>query len=230
MIRNVRIVKGGRLLVDIYDIDNDHVVKGSDQTKRLTCFFNYECSVDNNVTFGDLLRLMQSYDNIEELSMALTSNSAYLTHIIAEGFSDKPENEDIKKIIVGWRGELNDYDNDNELEIYTNIIGKKDNDYENYCLSLCPINEIVNAKIEINNKLELIDWREDAIKQNREKMKNVPIEQRKLPVFLKAQKIMTLYDILSGLFWELTFHGVGENKKNVLSELNERIDEIKRDK
>jgi len=233
---NIRISKGGKLLADKW-IYNEETKRGKtekdvDVSDKAKYFLMDDCSLMDNVTFKDILLLVESLDQYDFLSPLLT-RGPWLEELVDEGLSPNLFNKkSVDQINIGWRCSLQDdfYDDRTLLESYVDIYGKCDNDSDRYGIGFTPLYELQDCKLVLNEKIAIEDERRASNENRALYLKSLSEEERNqesyYPIITKAYKKFTLFEILHGLFWELSFHGGPEDRDKLREELSERVARI----
>lgn len=234
---NLRIIEGGKLLADEWNYDNEkqqgHVEAGTDITDKAMYYMNEECELEDGLKFKDIMLLIKNIDKYDSLSPLFTGG-LWLKDLIDDGLS---ENNDFEKPIdtmyVYRAASLNDDDyntNNDYLTSYVSVDGKLNNDDITYALDFIPLYELSDAYIVLNKEFLLIDERQKSNENWKKYLNSLSDEERKketlYPKILETKKDFSLFDILHGIFWELSFHGGPKNKKDRANELKEIIKNI----
>jgi hypothetical protein len=193
-----------------------------DATNAFIAVLGAECKIDENVTFKDILLLINKINAYPLLSPLLTGN-IWLKDIVNEGLdSSLPHETNIDTMYVGWRASVTDdvYDNKNckRLFVDPDLYGTGLDPLDKYSLDLTPTNELINCKIKLDTSFKISDETSVALEHIKAQE-----DIQSLPICLEARKDFTLLDILRGIFWELSFHGGPEERNARRKKLEESI-------
>lgn len=206
---NVRIARGGKLLADRWDYNRDtgkgEMIRDINIRNQLTHSLHKRCSIDEGVVLEDILLLLDFADEYLALSPVLTG-AGNLEAYVLEGLKYTDERSEIEQINIGWKCHIQEslyYEGQSVVEEGVEAYGKANS--ETYALEFTPVNKIAHCKVELDRRF--------TIKEND-------------TFVVSSYKDFTLYDILRGLFWELSFHGSPKQRDGQMEELYRRIDEI----
>jgi len=219
---NVRVSKGGKLLADkwVYDeeAEKGHFERDIDVSENAVYFLMRNCGIEEGIVFEDILLLTESLDLYPVLSPLFT-RGPWLKELVDEGLTpDLFNNSSIDELIIGWICSIqDDYENEGQsvLETYVHTYGKINNDNDTYGIDFTPLYELKNCKIVLAREVEISDEQRASFDKD-----NYPT------VIAKTHKEFTLFEILHGLFWELSFHGSPKNRQEKLEEIQESIRQI----
>ena len=108
---------------------------------------------------------------------------------------------------------------ENELNIDASIHGVSTLTSDNYAMDFASLNNIKDYNIRLNKNVKLFNF-SDLPDKNEE---NINIDS--ITTYL-GDKSFTLFELYSAIFYEISFFGGPQDKKEKLSELQESIDEI----
>jgi hypothetical protein len=219
----IKLMKGGKLIASRWNRDTKEAEE-IDATNYLLYHFNDELEIEDGVTFRDLMLLVRPHCDV--LSPIVTKESDTLGKILAEGL-DKPEkkSKSLEYVEISWRASVDKYGKDDATDFHKWVsfdgVGRPEEGEHMkdwpadkpvpYALDFTPAYELAGLPLKLNNKLIIYD--------ERESMANAP-------VLFEAEDNFTLYDVLLGAFWELSFHGDPDARNERLEELNQTVQEI----
>lgn len=170
---------------------------------------------DENLTVKGFMTQLKPYQNLIEQTFE-GSTYGYKLGPYLENMELNPDlgEDDIENVELYWVSELFDDD----ITEYISFHGYKkegDEDVEGipYSLAISPIKNWQNAKLFINNKYEIYNL-------------SLKADGYKKPV-VTATRDMTLYQLLDGWLFELSYHGYPENQEEFGDNLDEICNSIK---
>lgn len=234
-LKNTRISKGGKLIADEWiwneDFQSGENKIGVDITKHTIYHMGDVCAAED-ITLKDILLLIENIDIYSTLSPMFTKGP-WLKEMIAEGLSGKKKELHMDSIRLSWVYSINnDFYNEGKdiLESYISVSGIVDNENESYALEFTPLYELANCKIILDEELIICDERKESLKKRREYLDSLSEEEYEqetyYPTLLQTRKHFTLYDILHGLFWELSYLGSPIDRDEKLNDLKETARKI----
>ena len=90
---------------------------------------------------------------------------------------------------------------------------KDDGFTQTYAVEFTPIYELADCPIKIRNKIYIVDWGKDELKEQPDPIKGTPL--------------IRLIDLLYEIFWELSFLGSPKKRDEEKAELGRRVKSIK---
>jgi len=186
--------------------------------------------IEDGTTFGQLIQWVRDNEYIKTFISQYSWSSKIDLHLnqIDEEYEsvDEDKKTKIEKLVVRPIGEVHEWEGVNDLEVWYDFAGvgqvlesvKEDGEIvekwfdTSISVSLCSLSELKNYEIAIDNEIVLFDYRD--IKSDRK--------------LLSANKDITLLDFLDAIFWDISFHGNPESKKEFLDNLKETSEEIQR--
>jgi hypothetical protein len=199
------ISKGGNLLKNTWNKEK--------LEEELVPVYNYqtvlcdECKAEEVLKLKDILLMVESFNDYEFLSPLLT-RGPWLKAIVDEGLKNEAKACEIKEIKLSWIFEIEDESEISSLlkeYIYTGGIGENK---ENISMMFSKTNELTDCKIILDYKTSFTDYNGKNIQS-----------------MSKIIKRFTLFDILKGIFFELSWHGDPKNRdkkiKKLLKDLND---------
>ena len=235
---NLKLVPGGKVLVDIWDSETRTTDKEVDVTDRLQFFMDLECEIGEGTTFKDVLMAVAQHTGLYNAWSPLFTRGPWMAEMVEEGLNTPSEEETaVEKIKICWQASLSDnfyQKGKSEFQIWTHIYGTIDGEDETYALDFTPLNNLANCQIELESDFMIFDERKESLVGRREYLDSIPEEDKSkedkyyYPVIANTTRDFTLYDILRGLFWELSFHGSPKDRTKRREELMEQIERIDR--
>lgn len=225
-LNKIRISKNGKLFEETWkkkkqkdiDISND----------LYNNLFNV-CHIEEGVNLKDILLLVKNWCQV--LSPILTSSPNWLQEIVDEGLSKPFEDkgDEVKYLQLSWQGEVRKYKNEPKtLEEWISFNGigdlPKTDPYGHwkgwpagkevsYAISGSPLYTLSEFPIRLNNTIQIFDETDSKAPYPR-------------PILIEAEKTFRLFDILYGIFWELSFLGSPVDRDAFNEKLNEQIKNI----
>lgn len=235
---NLRIAKGGKLLADewIYNKETQEgkMDRGIDVTELFMYRLRDNCTLEDDVIFRDVLLLIESLDEYTALSPMLTCGP-WLKDIVDEGLiGESDTNSQTDNITIGWAAAVEDdfyNEGQSEFTLFTNVYGTGKENTETWALDFTPAYQLVDHTITLDREFSIEDEQKGSLKGRREYLDSLTEEERSeeryYPTIVKTNKSFTLYDIIYGLFWELSFHGSPKDRDLRTAELTETMRKIK---
>lgn len=198
--------------------------KETDISSKLLLHFHDACEFEDGLTLKDVFTLTKPFATV--LSPALTHSPDWMLEIIEEGLSPTENKSNLSCLKLEWMASLTSYSKKETpyLQVDTNFVGlgpipADDKLYENwpdknvdYAIDMTPANQLAHLPITLNEYFDLRDEREGY---------------NPSAVIAKVRKEFTLFDILFGIFWELSFFGSPVNRDKEKKEIERRFEEIK---
>jgi hypothetical protein len=131
------------------------------------------------------------------------------------------EDVNLDKILFFWNAQNWEYDKrEKEINIYLDIVGKDDSE-ENWALDFIELGKIIDLPVVLDREFSVyyFNARSDK-KENREEYYD--------DLYKFGVREITLIELLKVFVFEITFHGSEEDKKDVLEDINERAEEVKK--
>jgi len=107
---------------------------------------------------------------------------------------------------------------DNELNISPSLHGICIKESENYALDFTSLNNLKNCVVKINETVEIYDYN---------KVKDDIDEENKVISTNLGDKAFNLFELFNAIFYEISFHGGPQDKKERYTEMEESIEEVK---
>lgn len=171
-----------------------------------------ECEIEDGVTLGDILFIIK-----RDLDWWDTLLECWVREYVEEGLtisvvSPAEEKDPLEYLELYWN--IDEWEGEIEIPSFMSFhgIGKP---YEygqtNYGIGFSPVHELAPLPVKINKEFII-----------GETLKEKPFFQEKY----KANAKPTLFQIIYGIFWELSFHGGPESRNAMFSELTRRVKEV----
>jgi hypothetical protein len=109
---------------------------------------------------------------------------------------------------------------DDELNICPSLHGVSIKEEITYALDFTSLNNLKNFVVKINESVELYDYK--MIKENKDDVLDI-----KDTLIELGNKAFTLFELFNSIFYEISFHGGPQDKKERESEIMGSIDEVK---
>ena len=190
------------------------------------------CEIEEDVTLGDIFNILDRYKLLKSVIAQYSWCRALEDfHVQSrETFLKTDENDHLDYIEIYWCVDNDVYKGDKNFEISTGIhaIGGPCKDYEkdygalppsnkiNYSISYQPLYEIAHLPVRLNKEIEILEpW---VISSK----KRPPIE----PI-LVTNRGFSLLEVLDAIYWDISFSGDIEQKKDFIDGMKGMVDEIK---
>ena len=111
---------------------------------------------------------------------------------------------------------------DDELNICPSLHGISMKDEMTYALDFTSLNNLKNFVVKINESVNLYDYK--MIKEDKDEIDIKDIKDTRISL---GNKAFTLFELFNAIFYEISFHGGPQDKKERESEMMESIDEVK---
>lgn len=138
----------------------------------------------------------------------------YLPDLIEKYYEIKDEKYSSKfdHLLFYWNAQGHTYkDGDRDFGIGLEVIGKCENDDENYGLTFAKLRDVLDVQIKIDPEVKVYDWDSKVYKEPVSYGDNIP----------------TLLELLKAFVYEMTFCGSEEDKEAEEKELERRTKEAK---
>jgi len=187
------------------------------KARQILSLWYTEIILEDKVSLYQVFSALRSLEDYKDLEPLLRCK---LDPIINEGFSrSNDKKSDLSSLGLYWLVELqNDYVEDSKdfsgherLWFSPSLHGLDDkNPEEKYSVGFTPVNEIIDTPLKLNDKFEAVNW----------------IGSGKGNAF-STLKSWTLGDFLYGIFFELSFFGVPEERDAKMREIEKSYEEVK---
>jgi hypothetical protein len=211
MIHLVKITKDGFLATK--NDEEEILLQGEDVFTGLRS----ECEIEEGVTLGDILNLVDKNEHLKKF----LSNYCLL-HIDAHhdsALEEPEEHERLSYLEIDWCAEVWLDDRYNDLELYPNFSGYKNEDDTRYGLDFTPLNQLVYLPVKLNNDSSI------HLMGSKERGEGWKLESKTARI--KCERSFSLLDVLDGIYWEIGFHGSPKSKEQKKEDLNEVVEEMK---
>lgn len=175
-----------------------------------------ECEIDDNVTLGDIFLIIKQNMDWWELILEDWSREFVDEALKPVLVTSVDENDPVEYLELYWGVE--EWDGEISLPTFMSFHGKgKPDEYDcvNYGVSFTPANELAKLPIKVNTEFVIY-----------KSLKKSPFFEEKYKGVAKP----TLFQIIYGIFWELSFYGGPEDRDAQFAELKRRCDEVKNGK
>lgn len=213
---SVRLKEGGWLTASWWDDEAADMVE-TDETKSLFRFLHQQVDLDNEFKLLDLLGLMEKQDKLSELGNMLVGSKQCMYKLLLEAQKETPEPPSFEHLELSWRASI-DSDGDFCKWSSFNGVGFPDEDmgYAKdelipYGLDFMPICKIKHLPLKLRTDFKIYDERETL---------------GNAPVLINTSQTFTLYEVLFGVFNELSFYGDPEERDKELNNLMGIMKEI----
>lgn len=215
---HIRLSVGGILKSDIYKEDTKTWDRDVDVTKAFFFALSSVCELEQGVTLKDICALIDRVNLYQYLSPLLTGGM-WLQDIVKEGLLPTQGSDNLDNLVIEWASSTySEIDGIKDLELRTGFSGIKNGETDKYALDLTPISKINNIPLKLNNILDISDESSAGFE--------IAKQTGTFPSLLKCRRQFTLYDILLGIFWELSFHGGPKQRDERVAELAEQLKKI----
>lgn len=217
---NLRLLTSGRLVCDEHNFETKISKKDVDITNFILYAFSHNCVLESSLTLKSIFELVRNVNNYSILSPLLTGGD-WLEEIIDEGLDKISTNKSsIQYINIGWRAVLHDlHEGGTGLDFDVDIYGSIDGDKEKYALDMSSTQNLMDCKVRLIEDIFITDETKNGF--------NILKQTQAFPILLTCKKEFTLFDILRGLFWELSFFGSPKERDAKKDELIESVKNIK---
>lgn len=183
------------------------------------------CKIKKGVTLGDILNWVKDnkYLKVFFSQYSHCDVEAFIAQSEIPYSPPEKEEDKLEKLEIFW---VADQDEDNgKKKVYFSpgfhAIGTPDPSSHyypedggsiNYSIALTPVNELVHLPVVLNKKLDIYG-----------------ADYNKSEIEFSAENDFTLLDVLHAIFWEISFYGGPNTKKEFKESINAKMDEIKAD-
>ena len=167
-------------------------------------FLNENIELAEDLTFGDFFKfLIKEKDDINRMFSGSLCGIDFDEFI--KDFNKKGDNKKLDEIEnfyleLGWISNLHI----EEIDIFLDFHGKgKDTEEEMgggmivYSIEYTPLNELKKSLLRLNKEFVIWDWRTNKFEE-----------------LIITQKDFTLYELIHGILWEITFAGTPDMRDN----------------
>lgn len=186
------------------------------------------CEIEDGVTLLDIFRTVDQYKALK-VFMAQYSWCKALEdfHVQAEepdlsGEEEDPD-EEMTHLEIYWHAEYSKFEKANYVELSPGFHGlgpakgKHANDFSDgimrWAIDFSPMYRLADLPVRLDKAVEFFQ-------ANDYKPGRKPI--------IKGEREFSLQDVLDAIYWEISFHGDPQDKREKLDELKERVGEIKK--
>lgn len=171
------------------------------------------CYIESGVT---LRNIIENVGRIPELAMLIGQYSwCDVDAFVSEIRKPTPKPSDLKRIEINalleieqpYNGELPD------IHIGLDVYGRDDSDTR-WAIELTPVNELAELPVVLNRTIAIHDWRNWELRPD----KNLKVDE--------GQYCFTLLEVLSQIFFEISFHGSPHERDVFASDLKQTVEDI----
>lgn len=200
------IIHKDKITCNIKDEINEKLdqVEITENSGPLSKYFNYEVSIEDGVTFEDVINIMEKFENDINYCFAAQSQCLPLRLYIKEMRTDIKHETEISSLELFRRGEIID----SEILFKNSIRGFMSeesaevtgHDIEDpICIDTCNVNNLKTSKVFLNHNIIIVDYDGD-LKNDEEK------------VIFDGFFTWTLYDFFATIVSVLTQNGTPEER------------------
>lgn len=196
----VTIYPAGKLKLNYYDPedDEDKAVETDDVLPVLW----YTCSIEDGVRVIDIFELFLKHR--QELQPLFSDH--YFDRFVNEYVNSEKQESDLDELVVSKYMDIYEDDSLNSSS-NVHVYGRKDGDSKHWGIGFVPVGELLGVDFVLANEFILNDYRTGEP----DKVDNAKY---------------TLFEVLNGFMYELSFHGTPESKKGRKNELENRSEQI----
>jgi len=229
---DIKITKGGEIMMTVWNSEAGEFYT-ENKTSKLSKLLTSNCYLDNDVILRDLFLLAEKHEAFLSLIMPRGFNE-----LVHEGLHVPTEKKasEIDHLELYWDLRITQEFSEKEdkfLEVPRILSGGlfpqfhgwgtwladefiKEGTKGGYAISLTPANELINLPLKLGQKGTVYD----------EEHHKVEVTPGK--VLLEYDEVhYSLFHILYGVFWELSWHGTPSQRNSRVAELKEAIKEVK---
>lgn len=171
------------------------------------------CEIEEGVTLGNIFFIIKR--NIDWWDQILES---WVKEFVDEGLKiltakEEKDDDPVELLELYWQAE--EWDGELEFPTFMSFHGKGSPDKKdgiNYGVGFTPTNELARLPIKVNTDFVIY-----------ETLHKKPYYKEKY----KSTVTPTLFQIIFGIFWELSFHGGPDGRDEVIEMLDQRVKDIK---
>lgn len=170
------------------------------------------CIIEDGVTLGQIIEHVGSNNVLAAIvgEMAWADVAAFRAEVV------KPcaEPSDLKWIEISRHIEINadEFKRVTHIDDSLNVSGCND-EQNNWAIDFTPVNEMRDVPVKLNTRVQIRDWRE--------------IGEDGLKVIAEGDTWFSLLEVLTELFYEISFHGSPSDRNEKFGELLQAVEEVK---
>lgn len=204
------IIKKDDIYAVFYGEDGEEIVENIRMLDyQFPYYLPFIVEVEDDVTIEDFLTNLYRHENIINIifegQMGSYKLSTYYNNMLLDPVEKR---DDLKEIEFHWAVDIydNEYSDYCSYHAYSKESGSGEFDQMPYSLSLDPLYNWKHLNLKLNEEY-IVDFYD--------------LEKKERIILWKGKKLFTLYDLISGFLYELTFNGSPEEQ----SELNELLED-----
>lgn len=195
-------------------LEGVEIINSDEITKFLSDFVE----LGESVTFKRLFDIIA--DNVFSFNEIFYSS---LGGYSLEPFLQEIENNPTESIQSDYL-EINWYCDkyEDELNIYPSIGGVSLKENEKYAIDFVSLNNLKELNVRLNREIKIFDY--EKMKEELPESENKETKDYQIDM---GNKNFSLFDLFNAIFYEITFHGGPQDKKERLNDLEDTMDEAK---
>lgn len=189
--------------------------------KDIVRFLSDEVQLGETVTFGRIFEIVS--ENVNEFNEIFYSSLGGhpLEPFLQEIQNNPTETIESDFVEVHWF--CDKYEND--LSMFPSLHGVSSKNSDVYALDFVSLNNLKDNIIKLNRSVEIFDY--NNLTKNEIMGDN--IDEEKLKKVNLGNKSFTLFDLFNAIFYEISFHGGPQDKKERWSDLEETMEGVSAD-
>lgn len=194
-----------------YDEEKQKVIGRRIKRNRILTALRSSCKIDKDVLLIDLINHVEYYKDLKKVIKYYSwcSSMDELNEEAASPLIKESTSGDIRYLVVSRSGDVFEYKGKEELSFSLDFMGMgfdEEGKESSFSVSYCPMNEIAHLPIVLDEKVEIR-------KNYKEKV-------------LISTMDLSLLDILDAIYWDISFVGGPEQKKDFLEEMRGRLEDL----
>lgn len=223
-------IRGDKAFAITRDFDSGSRTESfpEEEIDSLLPYLNSAIKLSPETTFGDFWKFVEIDQDIYSLifnhSLGGHNLSVYSEQIKKPGRdrTDENPNNSIHHLFVGWGAESNTYDGKKNFHLFPDFGGWGKHTDDNgeiydtsFAVEFTPVNDLKDYVLFLKEEIECEICDLDS---------NSPRERETINL---GAKEFTVYDVLNGIFHEMTFVGYPDEQVNRMQELDQSVAEAK---
>jgi hypothetical protein len=207
-------IKKDGIWVEIFDFENKKHIKR--KIKSILDHLNNDCEIDKDVTLGDILNHLSLEKDIVS-SVFSSFLGKFPFSLFLDDLNNSDEEKTLIKTLVLKRYFDTPFRKNGTMYSYVALYGIKSKNIKTrttYSVSLTPLSLLKNMNIVLNPNIDIY----------KNKIINKKVSNPEL--ILSAKTTYNLYEIISTILYEISFHGTKNDKIKFKEDLNKIISEI----
>ena len=210
-ITNKNIYRSDQSISDLSSLDNVDIVDSCDITNYLAD----DVELGESVTFKRLFDIVSpNVDKFNEIFYSALGGFP-LGPFLQEIENNPTEKFESDYLEIHWHCDTYE----NEFNIDSSLHGISLSTSDSYAMDFASLNNLKNYNVKLNKKVETFNYKN--FKESNEE--NVDINS--LRTYL-GEKSFTLFELYTAIFYEISFFGGPQDKKEKLHELEESMEEV----